>query len=469
MNFGGERDQLTICAVSTPPGYGGISVIRVSGPHSEKIVRALFPKLPKKLESHRAYYGLLKDPSSGQDLDQALCLYLAEGRSFTGEATFEISCHGNPLVCDRILKALLQQGAATALPGEFTYRAFMNNRLDLIQAESVLSLIESRSQKAAELSLRQLEGYLSQKIEGIEQDLTWCLAHIEANIDFSTEGLEVSSTPELVQKLSSCAARIQELLDSYQQGKMIQDGIRIALVGQPNAGKSSLLNLLLRYDRAIVDETPGTTRDIVDAETSYQGLRFVFQDTAGLREHTKDPIEAIGIQRSRKAAESSDMVLFVFDSSRGWTAEDQRWLEVVKDKPLLLLANKSDKLSSETARENVMKNVQSTVGGLASNVLFLSALDRVSRDPVLERVYRSFVSSEKAENEISLSQARHFENLLKTERCLAQGIQALKSGMGAEFVSLELKEGLVSLQQILGRYFDDQIMDRVFKEFCIGK
>jgi len=469
MSFGGVRDQLTICAVSTPPGYGGISTIRVSGPKTEEIVRALFSKLPKKLESHRAYYGLLQDPTSGEDLDQCLCLYLAEGRSFTGEATIEISCHGNPIVCDRILKALIGQGATAALPGEFTYRAFMNNRIDLIQAESVLSLIESRSQKAAELSLRQLEGVLSKKIESVEQDLTWCLAHIEANIDFSTEGLEVSSTAELVEKLSGCAREIRQLLETYQQGKMIQDGIRVALVGQPNAGKSSILNLLLGYDRAIVDATPGTTRDIVDAETSFRGLRFVFQDTAGLRDETQDPIEALGIQRSRKAAEGSDMVLFVFDAARGWTDEDRKWLEVAKEKPILILANKVDKLYSETDRENVVKNVQSVLPLGASSVLFLSALDRMFRDPILDRVYQNFVTNEKSENEIALSQARHFENLLKTEQCLGQAIQALKTGLGAEFVSLELKEALVSLQETLGRFFDDQIMDRVFKEFCIGK
>lgn len=469
MSFGGDRDQLTVCAVSTPPGYGGISVIRISGPDSEKIVRKIFKKFPDKLESHKAYFGQVLDPESLQGIDEVLALYFAEGRSFTGESTFEISCHGNPIVCDRILKALIASGASAALPGEFTYRAFMNNRLDLVQAESVLSLIESRSQKAAELSFRQLEGALSVKIESIEKDLTWCLAHIEANIDFSTEGLEVSSTNELIEKISECSREVAKLLATYRQGKIIQDGLRVALVGQPNVGKSSLLNLLLGFERAIVDSTPGTTRDVVDADTVFQGLRFIFQDTAGLRDETNDHIEAIGIRRSQTAAEAADLVLFVFDSDRGWSPVDDKWLKLVGSKPVIFLANKSDKLKDAQAREMIMKNLQPPSGTRNSPVLFVSALDKMCRELILGEVFKNVVSSEKAENEVSLSQARHYENLLKAQTFMDQSIGSLRGDVGAEFISLELKEALVALQETLGKYFDDQIMDRVFKEFCIGK
>lgn len=469
MSFGGDRDQLTVCAVATPPGYGGISVIRVSGSQALSVVRKCFPKLPVEAVSHKAYFGTVYDPSTMVGIDQVLVLYLAEGKSFTGEHTLEISCHGSPIICDQILKALINSGASAALPGEFTYRAFMNNRLDLVQAESVLSLIESRSQKAAQLSFRQLEGDLSEKIEAIEKELTWCLAHIEANIDFATEGLEVSSMNELISKVESCSVEVNKLLKTYQQGKIIKDGLKVALVGQPNAGKSSLLNLLLGFDRAIVDATPGTTRDVVDADTVFKGIRIVFQDTAGLREGTRDHIEAIGIQRSQNAAESADLIVFVFDAEKGWSSEDEKWLKRVAGKPVLFLTNKMDRVSTDFDREKLVKNLQLSVAGGHSPVLFVSALDKMCRELILDEIYKSVIKSEKSDDEVALSQARHYENLLKARKFMDQSILSMKEGVGAEFVSLELKEALIALQETLGKYFDDQIMDRVFKEFCIGK
>lgn len=469
MYIGADRDQLTICAVSTPPGYGGISVIRVSGPKSKDVVQKVFKNHPKSWESHRAYYGIIVDPESKTDLDQALILYMGEGKSYTGEHTFEISCHGNPIVCDQILKALVHSGATTAIPGEFTYRAFMNNRLDLVQAESVLSLIESRSQKAAELSLRQLEGALSKRIDSIEKDLTWCLAHIEASIDFSTEGLDVSSTEELSEKIGNCANEVEKLLQTYRQGKIIKDGVRVALLGQPNVGKSSLLNLLIGYDRAIVDSTPGTTRDIVDADVVYKGLRFVFQDTAGLRDQTHDHIEAQGIKRSQTAAAEADLVLFVVDTERGWGESEDKWFKTLSQQPVLFLANKTDKLKDSQTRETIVKNVQSATNSKNSPVLFVSALDKMHGELILGEIHKMLTLGEKAENDIALSQARHYENLLKAHKFMTQSLSSLKGGVGAEFVSLDLKEALMALQETLGKYFDDQIMDRVFKEFCIGK
>ncbi len=474
ISLGGSRDSQTICAVSTPPGYGGISVIRLSGPLAAATAHRCLHHFPIKPESHRAYYGLFFDPTSGQEIDQVVALYFANGRSYTGEETIEISCHGSPIICERILKTLIEQGLKPAQPGEFTYRAFMNNRLDLVQAESVLSLIESRSQKSAEIALRQLEGDLSFEINKLESEMTWCLAHIEAGIDFATEGLEITTQNELVMKLSECLMALNILLSTYQKGKTLKDGLQVALVGRPNVGKSSLLNLLLGYDRSIVTAQPGTTRDMVEADVIFEGIRIVFQDTAGLRStsETEDPIEVMGMKKSEAAAKKADLVLFCFDLAEGWNSTDEQWLKNLSPQNLIFLGNKSDQAesakNSSLDAEAVMKKLQIIPDISKSPVLFVSALDKNHRQVVMKSIKKA-VSVDLQGEQILLSHARHFENILKAKTFTEQAIQALYDNVGPEFVSIELKEALISLQETLGKRFDDQIMDRVFKEFCIGK
>lgn len=471
ISLGGSRDSQTICAVSTPPGYGGISVIRISGPKASEVTsRCLRQFTHKTQDSHRAYYGQFRNPATGEEVDQVVALYFAAGKSYTGEETIELSCHGNPIVCERILKVLIEQGLKPAQPGEFTYRAFMNNRLDLVQAESVLSLIESRSQRSAEVAIRQLEGDLSREISEIENELTWCLAHIEAGIDFSTEGLEVTTEHELVGKLSACVLRLERLLSTYQKGKTIKDGLQVVLVGRPNVGKSSLLNLLLGYERAIVTAQAGTTRDVVDADIIHEGLRIVIQDTAGLRDEcdTDDQIEIIGMKKSKDAAQKADVVLFCFDASEGWSSEDEKWLKNLNPREFIFLANKADLVANSMERENLVKNLQLRAEGARSEVLFVSALDRKDRDVILA-LLKKVGSVDLQGEQVLLSHVRHFENVLKATNYTQQAIAALQGNIGSEFVSVELKEALIALQETLGKRFDDQIMDRVFKEFCIGK
>jgi tRNA modification GTPase len=471
ISLGGNRDSQTICAVSTPPGYGGISVIRLSGDRAAEVLHKCVPKFPLQPESHKAYYGQFLDSVSKQEIDQVVALFFEKGRSFTGEETIEISCHGSPIICERILKTLIELGLKAALPGEFTYRAFMNNRLDLIQAESVLSLIESRSQKSAEVALRQLEGDLSTEIGVIENTLTWCLAHIEAGIDFATEDLQVTTQNELTEKLTLCLNQLTSLLSTYQKGKKLKDGLQVALVGQPNVGKSSLLNLLLGFERAIVTAQPGTTRDMVEADIVYDGIRIVFQDTAGLREdfETQDQVEVMGMKRSQEAAKKADLVLFCFDASAGWNKTDEQWLLNLAPQNLVFLANKSDLSAlSFTEKSALMKNLQRLGNQTSSSVLFVSALVKTDRQVVLEAV-KSAVSLDFQGEQVLLSHARHFENILKAKVFTEQAIEALRNDVGPEFISVELKEALIALQETLGKRFDDQIMDRVFKEFCIGK
>lgn len=467
-----DRAQDTICAVSTPSGYGGISVLRLSGGKALEILRSIAPFVPALPESHKIYYGNLKDPKSGSLIDEVLVAWFAENRSFTGESTAEISCHGNPLLCREILQKLIESGAKAAEPGEFTYRAFMNNRLDLVQAESVLSLIESRSSSAARLALRQLQGELSKEIETIEDNLTWSLAHIEAGIDFSTEGLDVVDHAVLRQKLTAAESAMQKLVASFRQGRVLREGLRIALVGRPNVGKSSLLNQFLESDRAIVSNIAGTTRDLLEGETSWRGQRLIFLDTAGLRE-ASETIEKLGIERSHKALQEADLVFFVFDASVGWTPEDQQILGKLDPSRTLLVANKHDLpplIDPKTTQKTLSEGdfFRAIPGKDSEKLLFVSALDKTIRDDVF-RILSDRFQLERAESSSALSSARHFERMSHALECVQQSMSMIEQGLGSEFIAVDLKEALMALQETLGKRFDDQIMDRVFKEFCIGK
>lgn len=456
------RDRQTITAVATPAGVGGISVIRLSGPEALSIVRRIF-RLPEQIESHRVYYGSLRDPQDGREIDEVLLTWFSEGRSFTGEPTAEISCHGSPIICQEILRVLIEQGAMAADRGEFTYRAFMNGRIDLVQAESVLSLIESRSAESRRQSLRQLRGDLSKALGLLENDLVWCGAHIEAGIDFSTEDIDVVELEKLRARLRGVQEGLESLASSYRSGRALKEGIFVALVGRPNVGKSSLLNRISGEDRAIVTEIAGTTRDAIEAETTHQGYRFVFTDTAGLRE-SHDPVERIGIERSRKVLQEADLVLFVLDAGAGVTADDRRIFAELDLSRTLVVLNKSDLLGGQSAG-NVFNDLQVSD---KLDYLAVSALQEPARAQILERLTERFAFSD-FESTAPLMQARHFELVENARNAVERALEIVGRSDGAEFAALDIKSAVMSLHEILGKRFDDQIMDRVFKEFCIGK
>lgn len=474
--FRGDRDQDTICAVSTPHGVGGISVIRVSGPHTFSIVSQICSFLPEHPESHKAYFGSLKDVS-GSEIDEVLVTYFKNGKSFTGEEVIEISCHGSPVICQSILHQLVLLNARPADRGEFTYRAFMNGKLDLVQAESVLSLIESQSQQAARLALRQLKGSVSHKLEDIENEMTWILAHAEAGIDFSTEGIQVVDNTAVLSKLDKIEHALEELIGTFKKGRLLKDGFRVVLTGLPNVGKSSLLNLFLEDDRAIVTDIPGTTRDVIHGDTSFKGVKFTFIDTAGLRESVSDLVEKIGIQKSKEAASESDIVFFVFDLETGLSSEELSILDSLDPERTYILANKVDLLNKAptvTTVEDSLRNSKffQKIGDLdcffKRRVFFVSSLDKMVRSRVLEELVKAF-SDVEMENTVLISNSRQLENLSRAFENTKRSKHLVEDGMGDEFLALELKEALIAIHETLGKRFDDQIMDRVFKEFCIGK
>jgi tRNA modification GTPase len=475
--FRGDRDKDTICAISTPHGVGGISVIRVSGPQTFAIVSQIAPFLPARPESHKVYFGNLKNLQTNDEIDEVLVTYFKQGKSFTGEEVVEISCHGSPVICQSILNQLIDLGARAADRGEFTYRAFMNGKLDLVQAESVLSLIESQSQQAAKLALRQLKGSLSHKLEVIEDDMTWILAHAEASIDFSTEGIQVIEDDVVQTRLKKIEQNLKELVATFKAGRLLKDGFRIVLTGLPNVGKSSLLNLFLEDERAIVTDIPGTTRDVIHGDTSYQGVKFTFVDTAGLRDQVTDVVERIGIQKSYEAHNESDLVFFVFDVEKGLNPEELQVLNSLDPQKTYIMANKTDKIGGlkpldavKKALENskFFQNLADSEAFLRRRVFFVSALDKKARSQVLQEIVKD-IADLQLENTVLISNARHFENLSRALENTQRSQTLVDQGMGSEFLALELKEALIAIHETLGKRFDDQIMDRVFKEFCIGK
>lgn len=451
------RADKTVCAVSTPSGHGGVAMIRVSGNDAVQIVRRIAAFLPQNPESHRVYYGFLLHPKTQKKIDEVLISYFAKGRSFTNEEVCEISCHGNPLICDEILQSLVFSGAVIADRGEFTFRAFMNGRLDLTQAESVLSLIESQSRSAKALALRQLEGHLGDQIDQIESSLIRLMAHIEADIDFSTENLETISRPEAAKKLEDILRRISLFLQQYEQGRLLRDGIQVSFFGLPNVGKSSLFNKLIEKEQAIVTDIPGTTRDVLEGATTYKGVRIHFFDTAGVRSNANDAVEKIGIERTHQANKRADLSLFVTEATRSMTPEEQNYFQQSTAKKQILVLNKIDLLSADQKIDKHHAH------------LAVSTFMPETREKVLDAILESVGIDLQTEDVAVLSQSRHYDLLLQAQTHLDEANRLILDGLGLELIALELKSALFKVQEILGKHYDDQILDQIFKEFCLGK
>ncbi|HBT48155.1 MAG TPA: tRNA uridine-5-carboxymethylaminomethyl(34) synthesis GTPase MnmE [Peptococcaceae bacterium] len=455
----------TIAAIATPPGEGGIGIIRISGPEALSIGRGIFrPRKGPPLgtgESHRMRLGVAVDPKTGEILDEVLAVAMKGPRSYTAEDVVEIHCHGGPLACARVLQAVLRAGARLAEPGEFTRRAFLNGRLDLAQAEAIISIIRARSRMGLAAAVSQLQGGLSRRVRELREEITGVLAAVEASLDFPEEVEEVDSGDK--ERLEGVREGIRELLATWEEGRLVSQGIKIALVGRPNVGKSSLLNSLLQEDRAIVSDIPGTTRDTISEAMQLGGFPCQLIDTAGMRE-AADGLERLGIARSRAAAAAADVVLLVIDLTAGVTGEDEELLAELGDKPLVVVANKADAV--EAVDEEGLRRFaggRPLVVVSAKEAWGLEALSRAVRDLVLGgRVLRST-------DEPLLLRERHREALEKAMVSLEEALRAWEEGLPLDVVSIDLRGAWEALGEITGETAREDLLDRIFSEFCLGK
>lgn len=450
----------TIAAIATPAGPGAIGVVRASGPGAEGLARDVFRRRGgTSWESHRLYRGRVVG-ADGAPLDEALAVLMRAPRSHTGEDVLELHCHGSPVLLRQVLHTLLVRGARPAGPGEFTQRAFLNGKLDLAQAEAVADLIRARSAGAARVAADQLCGRLSAHLAALRRDLIRAKGHLEARIDFADEDLGLQDG-ELAAGLGRTRVAVAELLGTYARGRLLNDGLRVAITGRPNAGKSSLMNALLGAERAIVTPQPGTTRDVIEASTDFEGVPIVLYDTAGLRD-AGDEVERIGIERALEAAAAADLVLVVLDTTHP-LAPQQALLHReggAAAAPIAVL-NKIDLPSAWPAEEAAaVATSAETVRVSATVPLGLDAL----RHAVTRRAATAW-----SDHLPTLTSARQRAALERAESCLGRALRALEHGVPADLVAIDVQGALDHVGAVTGAVTSEEVLDAVFREFCIGK
>jgi tRNA modification GTPase len=454
-------EQDTICAVSTPPGEGGIGIIRISGGMAAGIAIKIFkPRRDKNLltaPSHSLHYGHVVDPASGETVDEALLSVMRAPSTYTREDVIEIHCHGGMMPLWRTLGLCISAGARQAEPGEFTKRAFLNGRIDLAQAEAVMDIIRAKTDLSLRAANEQLLGGLSGEIAALRDRLLSLIAAVEAGIDFPEEDIETGTGQPLAEEADGLLAAVDSLLSGYAYGRILRDGFATAIVGKPNVGKSSLLNALLKQNRAIVTEVPGTTRDVLEEYLNIAGVPLKILDTAGIR-HSHDIVEQEGVRRSIGAIGSADIVLFVLDGSQPLTTEDQRVMDEVKGKHVIAIINKSDlPRKLEHLRKSDTQVSVSCLTGEGLEDLKSAISDRVKQGTISSREHVWAVNQ------------RHRTALEQTKESLQKALESITSGLSPEFISVDLRGALDSLGLIIGATYTEDILERIFNDFCIGK
>ena len=452
-----HSQEETIVAITTAPGNGAIAGLRISGPQSLHIIQKLFNRDLSQIESHKAIYGTLTT-IEGSFLDQVILIAMKGSQSFTGQETIEIFCHGGSILTHRILDEILKVGARSAQPGEFTFRAFMNGKLDLAQAEAVQSMIAAQNDKALDAAANQLQGGLSKEVQMIQSDLYEIAAILEAWVDFPEEGLEFASMDDVINRLRNLFAQLNYMVNSYERGKKYHEGLKVCLVGSPNVGKSSLMNALLRSDRAIVSDIAGTTRDLIHEKLMIGGLHVQLTDTAGLREGA-ECIEQEGIRRSRKALKEADLVLWVVDASKGLTEDDKAASIDLPVSKTLLIWNKSDLVDDV-----------SLLPSTNHDAIVISAKEFYGIEKLTDIMANQLVSTESENKDgIVITHVRHKDQLHKAALAVDRLISGLESGVSPEFLTVESRSAMGSLAAILGTDVQTGLLDAIFSNFCIGK
>lgn len=472
-------NQDTICALATGNAVAALGIIRISGRDAIAIANKVFSgKNLEEAASHTVHYGFLleeqkhftegqKPTDKGlQAIDEVLISIFRAPKTFTAEDVVEISFHGSPFIAKRILEVLVENGARLAKPGEFTMRAFLNGRIDLAQAESVADLIASENEASRKMALNQLKGGISQEISDLRNDLLNFTSLIELELDFAEEDVEFADRTALQSLLRQIKARLHELLESFRYGNAVKNGISVAIIGKPNAGKSTLLNALLKEERAIVSDIAGTTRDTIEEILHLNGTAFRFIDTAGIRE-TTDTIEEIGVKKAREKIETADILLYLFDESDYTVVEVVDFIRGIqrKDLQIILLQNKTDLADNSSFSAEITKAL---VPDFAKTLIKISAKNQTNIDE-LKSELSTFVDNLKTETSTVITNQRHYEALQKSLQSIENVEAAVQSNITTELLAYELRNALEALGEISGEFTNDEVLGNIFSKFCIGK
>lgn len=453
----------TITAIATPSGEGGVGIIRLSGPDAERIAATVFVRSQGKngkLKSRRLYHGTIREPKTEKVLDEVLLTVMRKPQSYTGEDVVEVHCHGGMFVVRRVLALMLSQGARHAEPGEFTKRAFLNGRLDLAQAEAVLDLIVARTEKGADLALRQIKGELSSWVGDLREELLDILAQVEAAIDFPEEEIDLLDRPGLIAKVHAIMEKIALISSTYEWSRLIREGAKVCICGRPNVGKSSLLNALLGEERVIVTPIPGTTRDVIEESINLDGLPVVLWDTAGIRD-AADEVERIGVNLSLQHIDKADAVIAVLDGSTSLTEEDTAFLTSLTTKKSVIVINKSD-LEQRIDHARLQRFIE------GKNFIEVSATcgNGIQK---LKRLLRKVILDTDVEPSFAITNLRHKTALVCGERALGEAALSLAQMRPSELVSVNLHQAKENLEEVIGSVGNEDILERIFSKFCIGK
>lgn len=453
----------TIAAISTAPGNAGIGIIRLSGDDCFKILQKIFkPKNKGEIKGYTIKYGNIVKSENDEIIDEVLVSYFVAPKSYTKENMCEINSHGGIVVENQILEECLKNGAVLAEPGEFTKRAFMNGRIDLSQAEAVIDIINSKTEKEMMVAQRHLEGSLSKKIKNIQGEILNLMADIEASIDYPEYDIEETTNKKINDTLNSVEEKLLKLKNSFENGKILKEGIKTAIIGKPNVGKSSLLNLILGENRAIVSDIEGTTRDTIEEYINIKGIPLKIVDTAGIRK-TNDEVEKIGVERSINNISDAELIIALFDDSRAFDDQDQKILDLIEGKKTIILINKID-LGKNLIKEN------EKLKKFKNNIIEFSTINETGLDKLYNKIEELFKLNElDCENTEIITNNRHKQQILYALEDVAKGRESLETHMPVDITAICLKDILERLAEITGENVSEDIINEIFKKFCLGK
>lgn len=447
----------SICAIATALGVGAISIIKISGDESISIVDSIFSGNLKKVKSHTINYGYIVN--NQEKIDEVLITVMHAPKTFTKENVVEINCHGGIAITNKILKLLIDKGCRLAEPGEFTKRAYLNGRIDLVEAEAISDLIFAETEKATKLAIGQIQGKLSSIINEIRAEILNIQANIEVNIDYPEyEDIEQLTNKKIKPKIKKIASKIKEMVDNSKDGKIIRNGLNIAIIGKPNVGKSSILNYLIDENKAIVTEIAGTTRDIVEGKIILKGILINFIDTAGIH-YTEDKVEKIGIKKSLEIIDNSDLIIFVIDNNNVLSVDDLEILEMLKNKKFIIFINKSD-LDKKIQNEYLNKYIV-----VEGNTIYNNGLDNL-KEKIIEIFNLSII---KSKDLTYLSNARQISLIEESYENIKSCLKTIEEKMPIDIIAIDLKKTWDTLGKIIGESYEEELLDKLFSNFCLGK